>query len=295
MLAHLTEPPLVSIIVPTRNSEAFLERCLTSIRSQTYDNIELIVVDNGSNDGTISIAQHFGAAIISCGPERSAQVNRGAHYASGRFVYRVDSDFVLEPRVVEECVSLCTQGSAQAVAIHNRPDETVSWIARVRALETSAYRGDIVHSSARFVDRELFSSLGGLSEEITAGEDYDFQNRLNLAGAVTVFAQAEAVHLGEPTKLLPHLLKYFWYGADFVNYWKANQANAPKQLAFARAAYLRNWHLFAQHPLRTVAFLCYHTAKFAAGALGFCYGLAGSPRGTRRYKECPPEPERREP
>ena len=44
--------PLVSVVVPTRNSAQFLERCLASIRNQSYANVEVIAVDNYSSDGT---------------------------------------------------------------------------------------------------------------------------------------------------------------------------------------------------------------------------------------------------
>lgn len=51
--------PLVSIIIPTRNSAQFLGACLTSIINQTYKNIEMIVVDNNSTDKTKEIAKNI--------------------------------------------------------------------------------------------------------------------------------------------------------------------------------------------------------------------------------------------
>jgi len=88
--------PLVSVIVPTRNSEAFLERCLTSIRDQSYPRVEVIVVDNYSSDGTKRIARKYADRFFSKGHERSSQVNFGVSKAKGKYVYRVDSDFVKE-------------------------------------------------------------------------------------------------------------------------------------------------------------------------------------------------------
>ena len=69
--------PLVSIIVPTYNSEKFLEGCLESIQKQTYSHIELIVVDNNSKDNTKEIARKYTEKVFNQGPERSAQVNFG--------------------------------------------------------------------------------------------------------------------------------------------------------------------------------------------------------------------------
>jgi len=56
--------PLVSVIVPTKNSEKFLDKCLKSIKNQTYKNIEIIVVDGGSKDKTLEIAQAHKTTII---------------------------------------------------------------------------------------------------------------------------------------------------------------------------------------------------------------------------------------
>ena len=94
--------PLVSIIVPTRNSERYLSACLCSIREQDYPNVELLVVDRDSTDCTVEIALTYGATVLNAGPERSAQVNAGALAAQGIFLFRVDSDFVLAQTVVSE-------------------------------------------------------------------------------------------------------------------------------------------------------------------------------------------------
>jgi glycosyltransferase involved in cell wall biosynthesis len=73
--------PLVSIIIPTKNSAEFLEQCLISIKNQSYKNIEIIVVDNFSKDSTREIAKRYGATIYLKGPERSAQRNYAAKKA----------------------------------------------------------------------------------------------------------------------------------------------------------------------------------------------------------------------
>ena len=74
---------LVSVIVPTKNSEQFLEKCLDSIKKQTYKRVEIIVVDNNSTDNTKKIARKFTNKVFNKGPERSAQMNFGAKKAKG--------------------------------------------------------------------------------------------------------------------------------------------------------------------------------------------------------------------
>lgn len=262
---------LVSVIVPTRNSGRFLAACLESIKSQSYPDIELIVVDNHSTDGTPDLARRFTNKVFTWGPERSAQMNFGVSQATGRFVYKVDSDFVLDPFVVEACVLEAAKGFA-AIVVHNSPDTRVSWIARVRKFEVDMYKYDLDHSSARFVARDVYEGIGGFDESITAGEDYDFQNRLNAGGYKTGFISPEAVHLGEPVSLWSHMSKYYMYGSDFVAYADRNPKASKTQLSFIRPVYLRNWRQFLRHPIRGGTFVAYSACKFAFGGAGFLMG-----------------------
>ena len=62
---------LISVIIPTRNSSRTIEKCLQSIKDQSYENIELIVVDNNSTDNTKDIANRFTDKVFNFGPERS--------------------------------------------------------------------------------------------------------------------------------------------------------------------------------------------------------------------------------
>jgi glycosyltransferase involved in cell wall biosynthesis len=261
----MTARPLVSVIVPTRNSARFLVQCLRSIRAQSYTPLEVIVVDNHSSDSTREIASRYADKVLTRGPERSAQVNEGAREASGAYVYKVDADFLLEPTVVEECVEKAAQGF-DAVVVHNSPDVRAGRIARIRRFEVDMYKYDHAHSSARFVRKDAFERLGGFDETITAGEDYDFQNRLNAGGYRTGFIDAEALHLGEPTRLFAHMRKYHRYGRQFATF---TRRNSPDQLRFFRPIYLRNWRMFLAHPLRGSAFVLYNVCKYAAGATGY--------------------------
>ena len=273
---------LVSIIVPTRNSARFLEHCLRSIRAQTYRPTELIVVDNHSSDRTIEIAGRYADRVVTAGPERSAQVNRGAAVATGEYLYRVDSDFVLDPTVVEECVR-CARSGFDAVVVHNSPDPAISWIARVRKFEVDMYKFDLDHSAARFLRADVFRAIGGYSEAITAGEDYDFQNRLARGGYRTGFVEPEAVHLGEPRRLLPHLRKYYEYGRDFLNYRRQNPVESRRQLRFVRRAYVRNWRRFASRPGTAALFVSYNLLKYAFAAAGYAVArVSGNGRGASR-------------
>jgi GT2 family glycosyltransferase len=152
--------------------------------------------------------------------------------------------------------------------VHNTPDTRVSWIAKIRKFEVDMYKYDLVHSSARFVRKDVYEAVGGFNPAITAGEDYDFQNKLNRAGYRTGFIDAEALHLGEPRKLWPHMQKFYDYGRDFVNYRKHNQEESKRQLSFFRGVYWKHRAQFMAHPLKALALVAYLLCKYLAGGLG---------------------------
>ncbi len=260
--------PLISVIVPTLNSEKFLSRCLDSVKRQSYKNIEIIVVDNNSIDKTKKIARRYTTKIYNRGPERSAQVNFGVSKARGEYVYKIDSDFVLDKKVVEECVEKAAKGY-DAVVVHNSPDIQISWIAKIRKFEVDMYKYEITFSSARFVKKSVYKKINGFNEKITAGEDYDFQNKLNRAGVKTGFIEAEALHLGEPKSFWKHMIKYYTYGKDFANFHVANKKESKEQLGFFRGPYLKNWKKFLYHPILGGSFIFYNICKFSFGGAGF--------------------------
>ena len=263
-----TQNSLVSVIIPTKNSDELLAKCLDSVKAQSYQNLEIILVDNNSTDKTKEIAAKYTNLIFNQGPERSAQVNFGVTKANGEFVYKIDSDFVLEKEVISQAIAEIAKGF-DAVVVHNSPDVRVSWIARVRKFEVDMYKYDLTHSSARFVKKSVYQKIGGFDESVTAGEDYDFQNKLNRGGFKTGFIEAEALHLGEPTSLWKHLKKYYDYGQDFVNYQSKNKTESSAQLGFFRAVYIKNWQKFLSSPIMGIAFIFYHVTKYAFGATGF--------------------------
>ena len=160
------DEPLVSIVIPTYNSEKTLPLCLESIKKQTYKNIEVIIVDNFSKDKTIEIARRYGAKVYIKGPERSTQKNYEALKAKGEFVYFIDSDFILYPKVIEECVQLGKQ-VYDAVIVLNISYPKPSFIAKVRFYERLSYYGSGVYEAARFLRKELFFKVGASTQGST--------------------------------------------------------------------------------------------------------------------------------
>ncbi len=262
--------PLVSVIVPTRNSATFLERTLRSIRAQRYSPLEIVVADNGSHDGTVEIAQRLADIVISAGPERCAQCNAAVRAAHGEFVYRVDADFVLDPDVVSAAVAACAAG-ADAVQVHNDSDPAVGFWARVRNFERRMYLYDSVHVGARFFRRSAFDAVGGFDEALVAGEDYDIHNRLLRAGfRIGMIAPSER-HLGEPRTLGEIASKSFFYGRSMRRFLERNGRRGLVQMNPVRTAYLRHWRTFLGQPGLAAAFVLMQTVKYACGTAGLLY------------------------
>jgi glycosyltransferase involved in cell wall biosynthesis len=261
--------PLVSIIVPSRNSDSTLSRCLESVRNQTYKDVEIIVVDNYSDDRTVEIAKTFRATIIvKPDTERSEQCNYGAKLARGKYLYRIDSDFVLEPTVIEEAVRECEEKGFEVVTIHNTSDHTVSLLAEIRNLERMCYADDDIHVAARFLAKAAFERVGGFQESMIAGEDYDLHHRLQRAGYFIGRIRAKEVHLGE-YKTWGELIRKHWrYGKDIHHFLEANHKKDRWAIFPLRWIFVKHYKDFLKDARLTAGFVLYTYVRFSAAMLG---------------------------
>ncbi|SVD76714.1 uncharacterized protein METZ01_LOCUS429568, partial [marine metagenome] len=152
--------PVVSVIVTTKNEERNIGACLESVVQQSMPPLEMIVVDNYSEDKTAEIAQECGAKVFQLGPERSAQRNYGVEQAQGKYILYLDADMRLSQKVIEECVNCCeADNGVTGIYI---PEIIVGegfWI-KVRRFERSFYDGTII-DAVRFVPRATFQKVGG--------------------------------------------------------------------------------------------------------------------------------------
>jgi glycosyltransferase involved in cell wall biosynthesis len=260
---------LVSIIIPSRNSEATIEKCLQSIREQVYWNVEVIVVDNYSSDRTREISKRYGAAVYLKGSERCAQVNFGAAKAAGKYIYRMDSDFVLHPDVVRQAVESCENHGYDAILIHNTSDPTVSFWGRVRKAERDCYRNDELNVAARFWRKQAFDSVGKFDESFVAAEDYDLHNRLVSEGYKIGRVEARETHIGEPKTLLEVARTHYYYGKSIGSFIRRNPEKALRQLSPLRASHFRGILNFLDDPIVVVGFVIYQFVRYVAAAIGF--------------------------
>lgn len=113
--------PLVSIIVPVYNVEVFLDSCIHSIRQQTYKNLQIILVDDGSTDNSGQICDSISAlddrfaVIHQENVGLSGARNAGLDFVSGEYIMFLDSDDVIHPETVEYMLSLALDNDATCV------------------------------------------------------------------------------------------------------------------------------------------------------------------------------------
>lgn len=113
--AYTSSTPLVSVIIPVYNVAKILERCVNSVLTQTYKNLEIILVDDGSTDMSKQFCDVFAKkdprvkVIHQANRGLSGARNAGLELATGDFVTFVDSDDSVQPYLVELLLGLCTQ------------------------------------------------------------------------------------------------------------------------------------------------------------------------------------------
>lgn len=114
-----TENDLISVIIPLYNVEAYLPKCIESVQLQTYTNLEIILVDDGSTDGSSAICDTFAQtdARIKVIHKENGGVsdarNTGLDAASGKYMFFVDSDDYIGPKCIQYLHEAITKSGAQ--------------------------------------------------------------------------------------------------------------------------------------------------------------------------------------
>ena len=115
--------PLISVIVPVYNILDYLERCVNSLCSQTYENLEILLVDDGSTDGTSELCDKLGEKDTRIrvfhkenGGSSSAR-NLGIAHSRGAYIGFVDSDDYVEPQMYEELYQCIAEFQADIAQI----------------------------------------------------------------------------------------------------------------------------------------------------------------------------------
>jgi glycosyltransferase involved in cell wall biosynthesis len=137
--------PLISIIVPVYNARSYLDRTFRCLLSQTYPNLEIIIVDDGSTDGSAAVCDRYASAAIKVShtPNRGASLARrtGLELSTGRFVTFMDSDDIIADDYVATLYGLIDRFQAPMSAC------------RVKRIEAGAEAADDGPGESRVMER----------------------------------------------------------------------------------------------------------------------------------------------
>jgi glycosyltransferase involved in cell wall biosynthesis len=184
----LNARPLVSIVTPSFNQAAFLEETIQSVLEQDYENLEYIIVDGGSTDGSLEIIQKYAGRLANwiSEPDRGQTdaINKGFARAQGEIFAWLNSDDTYQPGAISEAADyLCNHPEAGMVyGDANLIDENGNVIGRFPARQTdfSRLRRGYVHipQQAAFFRADLWKQVGPLDPSFFFAMDYDLWVRL---------------------------------------------------------------------------------------------------------------------
>ena len=199
---ELVDGPHVSIITPAYNAESYLREAVESVFAQSFTDFELLIVDDGSTDGTLHLARTLGAAdprvrvipSIRNQGQPTAR-NEAMRQARGRFFALLDSDDAWEPNYLAEQLSVFRQFDDVAVVTANatnvggvRNGKTLwpvtSGTSRLTLLDIIEQEDSVCIMSV--FRREVFETIGGFDPKLRGNEDYHFWVRVARAGFVVI-------------------------------------------------------------------------------------------------------------
>lgn len=191
---NIDTKPLVSVLVPVYNVETYLLESLESIAKQTYKNLEVIVIDDGSSDKTFQLAKYFSkrdARFKVYRNEKNMRIvetlNKGLQLAKGNFIARCDGDDIMDhQRIQRQYEFLIKHPDIALVGCSFRTiDETGRYLRDVRYPGGKALIAKLLPfcspvSHIWLARREVYDTIGPY--RLASVEDYDFLLRANLAG-----------------------------------------------------------------------------------------------------------------
>lgn len=236
---QVNEGPLVSVIIPAYNRAGIIRETIENIFQQTYANIELIIVDDGSTDDTQEILRSYGsrlrwAAQKNAGP--AAARNHGIRMAKGEIIAFQDSDDAWHPTKIERQVSLLQRAGESAVccicncilqlpgivvrsfeyAPLNPPIEEGIWLNPAEVLTTRF----ILFNQAVAIRRNVLERIGGFNESFRLMEDVDLALRLSLEGPWTFIREPLATRQDKLERTLGHEATPQILGENAVRIWE---------------------------------------------------------------------------
>ncbi|MBE3119755.1 MAG: glycosyltransferase family 2 protein, partial [Candidatus Atribacteria bacterium] len=186
-----------SVVIPAYNVEVFVARAIQSALDQTEKPADIIVVDDGSTDGTAAVVRSFGGIVRYCHQRNggaSAARNRGIREARGAFIALLDADdewlpshlavaaqvFEKHPELAWYCAGNRVQYRDGRSRDRRAPPETLIDNCYLRDYFAAAAQGTSFHTSTMVVRRGVFEEAGLFDPQFRVGEDLDMFFRIAL-------------------------------------------------------------------------------------------------------------------
>jgi glycosyltransferase involved in cell wall biosynthesis len=216
---------LFSVIIAARNEETRLLNCLDSLKSQTYDDFEVIFVDDGSTDRTLDIAQREMSQfarfefLTTTGVGLGKARNLACKHARGKFLCFLDADDTWMPKKLETCVQFIKGHPNTHWFYHQVLELYPTGKMRLRkawpieSIDEFMRKGNPIVPSATILSRETFMACGGFDSNPEMVEDLGLWLRLLQAKVMpTYIPDALSIYTlgsGVSNDLEKHLLKVF--------------------------------------------------------------------------------------
>ncbi len=179
-------PPLVSVITPSFNQGRFIEQTILSVERQRYPNIEHIVIDGCSTDGTVETLESYPHLkwVSEKDAGQSDALNKGLDLAEGHIIAWLNSDDIYLPGAIEKAVEALMADPDSGIAYCNyiEIDELGSEIDRVKLWPVDFKRllnyGNEIPQATVFIKREVVANVGGPERSYEYGMDYDWWLRI---------------------------------------------------------------------------------------------------------------------
>lgn len=213
---------LVTISIPTYNSAKTLGKTLESVKSQTYKNIEISVVDSYSSDRTIEISKEYGAEVYQTEWKLLGARKIGVEKAKGDFVLLLDSDQSLKPEAIESAVEMIEEKNLDMLFFGERSYNPQTWLEKLFDLDRiyvhQTYQADPIKGVLlpRFYRRDLllqaFEPIPKKELEVCIAQDHAiiFYEASKLSSKVDLLP--EIVFHMEPRRFWLLVKKNYRYG-----------------------------------------------------------------------------------